>query len=168
MTVIRVDTQARQLHAFGETMSCAIGGNGALAAADKREGDSATPLGRWPFRTALLRPDRVVLPPSLRLPWRWLRPDDGWSDDARDPVYNRPVRHPHPFSAERLWRADGLYDVIVTLGHNDEPPVSGRGSAIFLHCSSGDNATLGCVAVKRDQLLRLLPRLVPGDMLEIA
>ena len=39
------------------------------------------------------------------MPWRWLRPDDGWSDDAADPAYNRPVRHPHPYSAEWLWRA---------------------------------------------------------------
>ena len=38
----------------------------------KREGDGASPLGVWPVRAALLRPDRVAAP-ATRLPWRWLR-----------------------------------------------------------------------------------------------
>ena len=148
-------------------LPCLIGRSGAVAAADKREGDGATPLGRWPLRAVLLRPDRVEVPAGLRLPWRWLRPDDGWSDDPADPAYNRPVRHPHPFSAERLWRNDGLYDVIIVLGHNDAPPVPGAGSAIFLHCAEG-RPTEGCVAIDRAALLSQLPRIGPGDALEIA
>ena len=115
----------------------------------------------------LLRPDRVALPASA-LPWRWLRPDDGWSDDSADPAYNRPVRHPHGYSAEHLWRDDGLYDVIVTLGHNDAPPLAGAGSAIFLHCASPDGKpTEGCVALPRDVLLGLVERLSPKDFIEI-
>jgi len=52
------------------------------------------------------------------------------------------------------------------LGHNDAPPVPGRGSAIFFHLSEG-RPTAGCVAVERDDMLRLLPLLVPGDLMEI-
>jgi L,D-peptidoglycan transpeptidase YkuD (ErfK/YbiS/YcfS/YnhG family) len=160
-------TAARTVTAFGETVRCAIGRSGAVAASAKREGDGATPLGTWPVRAALLRPDRVAAP-ATALPWRWLRPDDGWSDDAADPAYNRPVRHPHPFSAERLWREDGLYDVIVVLGHNDTPPVAGLGSAIFLHCAAPDwPPTQGCVAVERAVLLAWLARMAPGEVLEI-
>ncbi|WP_420141714.1 L,D-transpeptidase family protein [Sphingomonas sp.] len=146
---------------------CSIGRGGTRPAADKREGDCATPLGLWPVRGVLFRPDRVALPIRLSLPWRWIRPDDGWSDGAGDPAYNRPVRHPHAQSAERLWRDDGLYDIIVVLGHNDRPPVPGLGSAIFLHCWRDGATTEGCVAIARTELLALLPALSPGDALLI-
>lgn len=167
MTAVRVDTAARTLTAFGETIGCTIGRAGACPVGEKREGDGKTPLGLWPIRAALLRPDRVALPTGVTLPWRWLRADDGWSDDPADPAYNRPVHHPNPFSAEHLWREDGLYDLILILGHNDAPPLRGRGSAIFLHCRDGDRPTEGCIAIERDALARLLPRIAPGDVLEI-
>lgn len=166
-TALKVDTGNRTLTAFGEAFPCIIGRSGAIPAAAKREGDGATPLGRFPLRTLLLRPDRVASP-ATRLPWRWIAPDDGWSDDARDPAYNQPVRHPHAFSAERLWRDDALYDLIVTIGHNDAPAVPGRGSAIFVHCASPDGKpTEGCVAVERSVLLGLVERLAPVDLIEI-
>lgn len=164
MTLV-VDAGAGLLHAFGELIPCAIGRAGTIDAAAKREGDGATPLGAWPLRAALLRPDRVSAPRTA-LPWRWLRPSDGWSDDPDDPAYNRPTTHPHRFSAERLWRDDGLYDVIVTLGHNDAPVVPGTGSAIFLHCTR-DRPTEGCVAIDRAALLALLLRLTAGMALTI-
>ena len=58
--------------AFGETVPAAFGKAGAIAASAKREGDGATPLGVWPIRAALLRPDRMAAPATC-LPWRWLR-----------------------------------------------------------------------------------------------
>lgn len=148
-------------------MRCAIGRGGAIATSAKREGDGATPLGRWPVLGALLRRDRIP-PPRTLLPWRWLRHDDGWSDDPADPAYNRPVRHPHPYSAERLWRDDHTYDIILILGHNQNPPIPGAGSAIFWHVAQSDfRPTEGCVAIAADQLTALLPRLNWGMCLEI-
>ena len=125
-----------------------------------------TPLGVWPIRTVLFRPGRAAPPEGLRLPWRWVRDGDGWSDGPGDPQYNRPVRYPHGYSAERLEREDGLYDVIVVLGHNDTPPVHNMGSAIFLHCGEG-LPTEGCVAIGKEALLRLLAQLRAGDVVEI-
>ena len=166
MTLVAAVT-AGTLTGFGKTVPASFGRSGAIAAADKREGDGATPLGVWPIRAALLRPDRMAAP-STRLPWRWLRATDGWSDAAADPAYNRPVSHPHPFSAERLWRDDHAYDIIVVLGHNDSPPKAPLGSAIFLHCTQPDRRpTEGCVAIDRPQLAAWLDRLAPGDMLRI-
>ncbi len=164
MTILRVADSL--LTAFGRSVPCAIGRGGLLPAAAKREGDGATPLGLWPVRGFMLHPDRVQQIRS-NLPWRWLRSDDGWSDDPPDPAYNRPVRHPHRRSAERLWREDGLYDAIVTLGHNDAPAVPGLGSAIFLHCRNEGRPTEGCVAIAKADLLALLPLLAPGDAVEI-
>ncbi len=145
-----------------------VGRGGIVPAAAKREGDGATPAARLPLRGVLLRPDRIALP-ALQLPWRWLRPEDGWSDTPADPAYNRPVVHPHPFGAELLWRADSLYDIILVLGWNDAPVVPGRGSAIFWHLAAADGRpTEGCLATARETLLPLLPRLAPGDEVEVA
>lgn len=165
MNSVRVECAAGRL-TFGDlVMSCATGRGGACAADAKREGDGCTPLGYWPIRAALLRPGKVT-PRDIRLPWRWVRAGDGWSDDPADPAYNRPVRLPRTLSAESLIRADAAYDVIVILGHNDAPPLPGKGSAIFFHLSEG-RPTAGCVAVERDDMLRLLPLLQPDDGMEI-
>jgi L,D-peptidoglycan transpeptidase YkuD (ErfK/YbiS/YcfS/YnhG family) len=77
-----------------------------------------------------------------------------------DRNYNRWIKHPYPASAERLWREDGLYDLVIVLGFNEVPRIQGLGSAIFMHCAQpGYPPTAGCIAVARAQLLRLVERL---------
>lgn len=169
---IRVDTVARRLFFAGESFPCAIGKGGPCAAEDKQEGDGCTPLGLWPVRGVLLRPGRVNIPETPHIPWRWTRAGDGWSDGADDPAYNRPVMLPHPFSHEDLQREDAAYDIIIVLGHNDAPPVPGRGSAIFWHIwvpggAGAPKATEGCIAVARETMGRILPRLRPGMAMHI-
>ena len=170
--MIVASVSAGTVTGFGETVPAAFGKGGAIAAHEKREGDGATPLGVWPIRAALLRPDRLAAP-ATRLPWRWLRPEDGWSDGVDDPAYNRPVRLPHAYSAEHLWRDDHVYDLIIVLGHNDSPPQAPLGSAIFWHCTHSDSGpdrrpTEGCVAIDRPVLARWLDLLAPGDAITIA
>jgi L,D-peptidoglycan transpeptidase YkuD (ErfK/YbiS/YcfS/YnhG family) len=48
-------------------------------------------------------------------------------------AYNRLVRMPNDWSHEKMWRDDGLYDLVVVVGYNDDPPEGEWGSAIFLH-----------------------------------
>ncbi len=115
----------------------------------------------------LYRPDRVSAP-ATSLDCAPLAADDGWCDDATHPDYNRPVRLPHPASCERMWRDDELYDVVVILGHNDDPPVPGLGSAIFLHVAKPDwQPTEGCVALAIADLLAVLAACRPGDTLRV-
>jgi L,D-peptidoglycan transpeptidase YkuD (ErfK/YbiS/YcfS/YnhG family) len=115
----------------------------------------------------LYRPDRL-LRPQARLPLATIRPNAGWCDAPGDPNYNRAVAHPYPASAERLWRKDGLYDVIAVLGYNDRPRVRGRGSAIFLHvAASGYPPTEGCIALGRAHLLRILFHLGHGGLVRV-
>src|SRR3546814_18203600 len=73
------------------------------------------------------------------------------SDLPADPLhYNRLVRLPFAASHERMWRDDGLYDLVVEIGHNDMTPVPGLGSAIFLPLDRPDwGPTEGCVALGR-------------------
>ncbi len=124
--------------------------------ADKREGDGATPIGRWPMRRLFFRADRLARPKTI-LATRAIEPSDGWCDAPGDPAYNRLVRLPYGASHERMWREDGLYDLVVELGYNDSPPVRGMGSAIFLHVARADwGPTQGCVALAPDDLLEVL------------
>lgn len=136
---------------------CVVGAGGVRE--DKVEGDGATPVGDFPLRHVYFRNDRLVLP-SVRLPARPISEHDGWCDDPRSPAYNRLVRIPNDWSHEKMWREDGLYDLVVVVGYNDDPPEGEWGSAIFLHIARDDmSPTHGCVAFARNDLLELLPLL---------
>ncbi|MEZ6029194.1 MAG: L,D-transpeptidase family protein [Hyphomonadaceae bacterium] len=151
----------------GGEARCALGRSGVTPAAAKREGDGASPLGLWPMRQVFWRPDRLERP-ETGLPADPLIPEGGWCDDPASPFYNRPVVLPFPMSHEKLWREDHVYDVIVVLGYNDDPPVPGFGSAIFLHVARPDySATEGCIACALPDLLALLKSARLGDALEI-
>ena len=144
---------------------CALGKGGVRP--DKHEGDGATPVGRFLLRRLLVRPDRGPAP-ATALPTTAIAPDDGWCDDPADPAYNRPVRLPHPARHERMWRDDALYDLVIVIGHNDDPPVPGLGSAVFIHLARPDwGPTEGCVALARPDLVDLLAVATPGDTLVI-
>jgi L,D-peptidoglycan transpeptidase YkuD (ErfK/YbiS/YcfS/YnhG family) len=133
--------------------------------ADKHEGDGASPIGIWPMRQLLFRADRVT--PKTRLPMQPIRPEDGWCDDPAHRDYNRLVRLPFAARHEELWRKDNLYDLVVQLGYNDDPPIPGKGSAIFLHVLGQDRgATAGCVAIGRDELLTVLAEIGSGAAVE--
>jgi L,D-peptidoglycan transpeptidase YkuD (ErfK/YbiS/YcfS/YnhG family) len=153
------------LEGGGLSFACALGRSGRRVR--KREGDGATPAGCWNLDLVLYRADRGRRP-STRLPVRRISPRDGWCDAPNDRRYNRPVRHPYPASAERLWRTDGLYDLIVVLSHNARPRVRGGGSAVFMHVARpGYAPTEGCIALKREHLLHLLQRLGVGAKIQI-
>ncbi len=67
-----------------------------------------------------------------------------------------------------MWREDELYDLVVAIGYNTDPPAPGKGSAIFLHVARRDFApTEGCIAVERDVLFRLLGLLGQGSRITI-
>ncbi len=103
------------------------------------------------------------------LPVAPIAPDDGWCDAPEDPFYNQLVKHPYPASAERLWRDDHAYDIVVVLGFNDTPALPGRGSAIFWHVAQPDwRGTEGCVAVSEADMRASLRLAAPGDAVEIA
>jgi len=164
----------------GRVLPCALGRTGVIAETDKREGDGATPLGMWPLRRVFYRADRLPGGSEGRrpevgpsgLPVEAITPAMGWCDDPAHPDYNRLIALPHPASHETLWREDGLYDIVVVLGHNDGPPCPGLGSAIFLHCARPDpegrhglHPTAGCVALPRSDLLAVLAALPPAPVL---
>jgi L,D-peptidoglycan transpeptidase YkuD (ErfK/YbiS/YcfS/YnhG family) len=75
-------------------------------------------------------------------------------------LYPHPLRKSANELGDRLRRGDGLYDLIIEIDHNTRPRVAGRGSAVFIHVArNGYGPTAGCIALNRNDLLRLLARL---------
>jgi len=164
---IKISAGKKTLRIGKKKYDCAIGHNGFIDEKDGREGDGKTPLGKYPLRYGMYRADRIELP-DIHIPMRPIREDDGWCDAPNDPAYNRPVRLPYPASAEELFRDSNVYDVILVLGHNDDPPVPEMGSAIFLHIARDEyKPTQGCVAISRQDMLKILPKLKPGMKVKI-
>lgn len=150
----------------GRVVKCAIGRGGIHKT--KREGDGVTPVGDWPLRYGYYRADRLGTAPQTHLSMTPIQPDDGWCDAPDDANYNKAVKKPYAASHEDMWREDELYDIVVVLGHNDDPPVPGNGSAIFLHVARpGYKPTEGCVALPRETLVELLNACKAGDRMAI-
>jgi L,D-peptidoglycan transpeptidase YkuD (ErfK/YbiS/YcfS/YnhG family) len=161
LTVRRRAGNSRQgwLAAGPLALPVALGRTGIKA--NKREGDGATPRGTFRLKRLWWRADRHARPATL-LPSRRIGPQDGWCEDPADRHYNRPVTLAPASHADRLARADDLYDFIIELDHTMRPRVAGRGSAVFIHVARARLApTAGCVALERATLRRLLGRLGP-------
>ncbi len=163
---------SRGILKFGDSSyPCALGKGGVID--DKCEGDHKSPTGKFYIRSVYYRYDKLGAPIYSKIPMMAILKEDAWCDDPNDPTYNNAVMLPYHASAEALWRDDDLYDVIVVLGYNDDPPVSGKGSAIFMHVAGDldDNefkGTEGCVSLNKDHLLELLPQLTTDTYLEIS
>ena len=113
------------------------------------------------------RADHVTRPRTA-LPVRALRPNDGWCDATGDRNYNHLVALPYRARAERLWRDDALYDIVVVLDHNTAPTARGRGSAVFIHMAEeGYAPTQACIALKMHDLRALLETSGPGAAITI-
>lgn len=138
-------------------MPVALGRSGIRA--DKREGDGGTPRGRFHPVRLWWRADRLARPQTL-LPVRRISRNQAWCEDASDRRYNRPFARSASEPGDRLWRDDGLYDLVVEIDHNVRPRVAGRGSAVFVHVARpGFTPTAGCIALRWRDLKLLLSRI---------
>jgi L,D-peptidoglycan transpeptidase YkuD (ErfK/YbiS/YcfS/YnhG family) len=139
---------------------CALGPAGIVRA--KREGDGATPAGRFAVLWGYYRPDRAR-PDAGGAPLQPLRRDTGWCEEAASANYNRAVSLPAAAGVDRMWREDGLYDLTFVLDYNLRPRSKGRGSAIFFHIARpGLTPTAGCIAIRAADMRKLAPRLARG------
>jgi L,D-peptidoglycan transpeptidase YkuD (ErfK/YbiS/YcfS/YnhG family) len=150
----------------GRKFRCALGRGGIVA--DKREGDGGTPVGAFALRRLFVRADRGATP-KAPVPTSIIRQDDGWCDAPEHPDYNRHVVLPFAASHEKMWLDDHLYDLVLVIGHNDDPVVPYAGSAVFVHLAQPDyGPTAGCIAFKRADLEAILSELGPADRVVVA
>src|SRR5262245_15909897 len=135
--------------------------------ANKREGDGATPRGRFRLKRLWWRADRNPKPRTF-LPARRIDPHVAWCEQSGDRRYNQPFHRSANEPGDRLWRDDALYDLIIEIDHNTRPRVAGRGSAVFLHLARPNRSpTAGCVAFAGRDLSRMLERLGPRTRIDI-
>ena len=135
--------------------------------ANKREGDGATPRGRFRLVRLWWRSDRFPKPSTL-LPSRRIDAAIAWCEQPAHPNYNRPFRLSANEPGDRLWRDDHMYDWIVEIDHNTRPRIAGRGSAVFLHVARPERSpTAGCVAFDAKALRRLIARVGPKTRIDI-
>ena len=150
---------------LGRRIPCAHGRGGIQAI--KQEGDLASPAGAWRLLWLYWRADRMARP-GTELPATPLGPQQGWSEAPEDPDYNRPIRHPHGFPADRMRRGDALYDICAVTDQNMNPTVPGGGSAIFVHLwRKPRHPTAGCIAFRRRDLEWILARWTPRSRVVI-
>ena len=84
----------------------------------------------------------------------------GWCDDPKSTKYNQLINFPFKYSAEKLYRKDNIYDIIVVIEYNMKPIKKNKGSAIFLHITKQNfKRTEGCVAIKKKDLKKIILKL---------
>lgn len=144
---------------------CSLGRSGITAR--KREGDGATPAGRFRLLYGFYRHERLGVINSS-LPLNILTEQMGWCDGPQDPCYNSLVQLPFNGSHEIMKRDDRLYDVCIVLDYNIMPRARGKGSAIFFHLTRPDNGpTEGCVAIDPLLMQKFLPVLSDKSIMTV-
>ncbi|PHR17679.1 MAG: hypothetical protein COA37_21845 [Hoeflea sp.] len=148
------------------TFQAALGRGGVTSF--KREGDGGTPRARMAVLSGF-RKGGMLTPDRAGLKLRRVGGRDGWCDAPGHGRYNRPVRLPFSASYETLLRNDVLYDFGFVLDWNIRTRRRGMGSAIFLHVAKpGFPPTEGCIALKRGDMLRLMPLIRRGTVVRVA
>jgi L,D-peptidoglycan transpeptidase YkuD (ErfK/YbiS/YcfS/YnhG family) len=143
--------------------TASIGSSG--LSSHKVEGDATTPIGEYSIGPVMYG---IAPNPGVAYEYHRLVCGDWWDEAPSSPMYNRFVHVPcgtaPPFGgdSEALWRVVPQYDYFAVVDYNAAPIVPGRGSAIFVHETTGV-PTAGCVALRTGALLTLLRWLRPVD-----
>ena len=148
------------------TFRAALGRSGRTSR--KREGDGATPIAGMRLLYGFYRKDRVKSPLGTTLPMMPIDRTMLWCDTPDDANYNRPVSPPFRKSHEAMMRDDHLYDICLVMDWNMSRRSRNLGSAIFFHLARpGYSPTEGCVAIRRRDMLRLLPLIGPETTVRV-
>jgi L,D-peptidoglycan transpeptidase YkuD (ErfK/YbiS/YcfS/YnhG family) len=139
-----------------------------VAAAERREGDHATPTGVFGIGATMYGDDPD--PGGLHYRYHRLVCGDWWDEDPYSATYSRFVHVPcgvtPGFSpgSEPLWTETRAYPYFAVIDFNVGPIRAGAdapGSGIFLH-NWLDMPTEGCVALPKSRLLEVLRWLRPA------
>jgi len=143
-------------------MNGVVGKNGITA--KKKEGDGKTPKGVYSLTTAF---GTSAKPSGVELPYTKTNRYHYWIDDVKSKDYNKMVYYRG--NPDKKWKSyerltHKLYSHAVVINYNRKttPIVKGKGSAIFLHTKEATTKyTLGCVAMYKDSLIKVMKRLDP-------
>ena len=133
---------------------CALGKAG--IGKKKIEGDNITPKGNIRISKDYYRKDRIK---KIHTKFKLIKikKNMGWCSDPTSKNYNQQIKLPTRFKHEKLYRKDSLYDIILFINYNINPIVKNKGSAIFIHIAKKNyKPTAGCIALKKEDLIKLL------------
>ena len=81
----------------------------------------------------------------------------GGAYNPNSKFYNKLIKFPYNFRAEKLWLSENIYDVIIIINYNTKPVIKKKGSAIFLHIAKKNYpSTKGCIAVSKKDMMLLI------------
>ena len=144
---------------------CAVGKRG--ISIKKKEGDFITPKGTFKIREIFYRKDRVQ---NLitRIKKTVIRKNMGWCDDPKSSKYNKLIYFPFKYRAEKLYRSENIYDIILVLNFNMNPVKKNKGSAIFIHVAKKNfQPTQGCVALDKSELIKMVKSIKKNTVVNI-
>ena len=115
---MHIKLKNKKLYLNDYKIKCAIGKTG--ISKQKKEGDLATPKGNYSFIRLLYRKDRVknLISKLKKIP---IKRNMGWCDDVASNQYNKLIRFPFKYGAEKLYRKDNMYDIILVISYNTNP-----------------------------------------------
>ena len=70
--------------------------------------------------------------------------------------YNKLINLEKKVKCEKLYRKDHNYDLLIPIKYNYLKPIKFRGSCIFIHLTNDYKPTLGCIGIKKKDLLIIL------------
>ena len=144
---------------------CALGKAG--MGEKKREGDNVTPTGTFKIVKIYYRSDRIK---KISSKFRAIEitKNMGWCDDPNSKNYNQLINLPSRYGHEKLFKKNNIYDIIVVLNYNMKPVIKNKGSAIFIHIAKKNyQPTQGCIALKKNDLLKLLSKISKNIKIKI-
>ena len=146
-------------------LKCAIGKRGRKK--NKREGDKFTPIGTYRFIGVYYRKDRInklktnLKKVLLRKAW-----DGAMTSGLKITI--KKLSFPFNYRAEKLYRSDNIYDIIIEINYNKSPTIKNRGSAIFIHIAKRNySPTKGCIAMSKNDIKFFLKKISKNDKIKI-
>ena len=92
----------------------------------------------------------------------------GWCDDPKSNKYNKLITTPFNYRYEKLFKKNNTYDIILVLNYNMNPVKKNKGSAIFIHIAKKNyEKTKGCVAIKKNDIIKLVEKLKRNTLVRI-
>lgn len=130
-----------------------------------KEGDGKTPVGVYHFTKAF----GVNSNPGTSLSYTQVDSSYYWVDDSDSKYYNQFVSTNSVTkdwdSAEQITAYPTAYAYVLALDYNSSC-TAGKGSAIFLHCSTG-NATAGCISIPTSDMVTVMKNVTSGCVIVI-
>ena len=143
---------------------CSIGKKGTTSG--KIEGDKKTPKGIFSLGPLFYRKDRITNP-ITKLEKKEIQKSMGWCDDVNSKNYNKLIKITNKIRHEKLFQQKKNYDLLIPIKYNTSKPKRNKGSAIFIHLTNNYKKTLGCIAMKKNDLLILLKLIKKKTQIQI-